>query len=48
MTTLNLTNEQKNLFNTLVRLGDSKELALKTVLNQEEKETEMYEMAYYS
>ena len=48
MTTTKLTNEQKDLFNTLVRLGDSKELALETVLNQEEKETEMYEIAYYS
>jgi hypothetical protein len=48
MTTTNLTTEQKNLFNTLVRLGDSKELALKTVLEQKEKNTEMYQIAYYS
>ena len=48
MTTSNLTNEQKDLFNTLVRLGDSKKLALETVLKEDKKETEMYEIAYYS
>ena len=43
----NLNQEQMELFNTLIRLGDSKELALKTVLEQEKKETsEIYYMAY--
>ncbi len=47
-----LTNSQKELFDSLVRLGDSKDLALKTVLdkrrfNPETKETSsMYEFAY--
>ncbi len=48
-----LTKTQTELFNSLVRLGDSKELALNTVLderfNPETKETaSMYEFAYYS
>lgn len=45
MTTL--TKAQTELFNTLVRLGDSKELALKTVITEEKKEnSEMYYKAY--
>tara|TARA_R110000772_G_C12983802_1_gene406187 strand:- start:109 stop:255 length:147 start_codon:yes stop_codon:yes gene_type:complete len=48
MTTL--TPEQKKLYKTLIRLGDSKELALKTVLNQklQNKDSEIYRIAYYS
>lgn len=44
---MKLTKKQQELFETLVRLGDSKELALKTVLEQEKKEeSEMYYQAY--
>jgi hypothetical protein len=51
MTTLNtqienLTKSQMETFTILVRLGDSKELALKTVLETIEHSTEMYEFAY--
>ena len=42
----NLTKEQSELFTTLLRLGDSKEIALKTVLDQKEKDTSMYYSAY--
>ena len=44
----NLNKEQKSTFDSLVKLGDSKELALNTVLNLENNSTEMYQMAYYS
>lgn len=45
----NLTAKQQDLFETLVRLGDSKEFALETVLKQEKKESsELYRLAYYS
>ena len=44
---MTLTKKQQELFETLVKLGDSKELALKTVLEQENKEgSEMYYQAY--
>ena len=43
-----LTKEQNELFTTLVQLGDSKELALKTVLAEKEKDSSMYQIAYYS
>lgn len=44
---MKLTKEQKELFETLIRLGDSKELALKTVLEQNKKEaSKMYYQAY--
>ena len=46
MTTL--TKEQKDLFETLVRLGDSEELAMKTVVNEKDNDSTMYETAYYS
>lgn len=41
--------EQKRLYETLVRLGDSQELALKTVLNDklQAKDSEVYRIAYY-
>ena len=42
----NLTKEQQDLFETLVRLGDSEELALKTVLKQEQNNSELYYKAY--
>lgn len=43
-----LTKEQRDTFNSLVRLGDSKELALSTALNEKAYSPELYEMAYYS
>ena len=45
---LELTEKQRKTFNSLVMLGDSKELALKTVLEMEECNSEMYRYAYYS
>jgi len=46
---MKLTKEQQELFNTLVRLGDSKELALSTVLSTKtDKNTDIYQTAYYS
>lgn len=46
----NLTEKQKKTYESLIRLGDSKELALKTVLEmvKEEEPSEMYQIAYYS
>lgn len=38
----NLTKSQKELFKTLVRLGDSKELALKTVLEHNPKNNDIF------
>jgi hypothetical protein len=47
MTTTKLTTEEQRLFESLVRLGDSKELALETVLSQRNKEqSNMYYQAY--
>jgi len=44
-----LTKTQIETYNWLVRTGDSKELALKTVLDQKENEsTELYDLAYNS
>lgn len=44
-----LTEEQKKTFNSLVRLGDSEELALETVLNEKQlSDISFYEFAYYS
>lgn len=42
----NLTKSQLSTFNILVRLGDSKELALKTVLEMEDFNSELYKLAY--
>lgn len=47
-----LTKKQNELFNSLIRLGDSKNLALRTVLSEEfnpetKKDNSMYENAYY-
>lgn len=46
----NLTEKETKLLKSLIRLGDSKKLALKTVLAGRKKNfsTEMYELAYYS
>lgn len=47
----NLTKSQLETYNSLVRLGDSKELALKTTLEQKELSagnSKMYQQAYYS
>ena len=44
MTTL--TNEQIKTVKTLVRLGDSLELAIKTVSNQKEFDVSFYKNAY--
>lgn len=46
MTTTTLTAEQQRMFESLVRLGDSEELALKTVLEQKENNSDMYYQAY--
>ena len=45
---LELTNKEVKLFETLVRLGDSIQLAYETVLNErtKENETEFYRNAY--
>lgn len=43
-----LTKEQRDTFNSLVRLGDSKEIALSTALNEKIYSTELYRTAYYS
>ena len=44
-----LTEEQKKTFNSLVKLGDSEELALETVLNKKQlSNNSFYEFAYYS
>ena len=43
-----LTKEQRDTFNSLMRLGDSKELALSTALNEKTYPTELYEIAYYN
>ncbi len=44
----NLTKEQQIEVRILIQLGDSKELAIKTILAKEERSTEMYQTAYYS
>ncbi|MCP4803701.1 MAG: hypothetical protein GY891_12760 [Bacteroidetes bacterium] len=41
-----LTAEQVKTVKTLVRLGDSLELAIKTVLNKKEFDVEFYKNAY--
>ena len=41
-----LTNEQIKTVKTLVRLGDSLELAIKTVLNKKEFDVNFYKNAY--
>lgn len=46
-----LTKSQFETYTILVRLGDSKELALKTILEQKEisaSNSKMYQQAYYS
>ena len=42
----NLTEAQIKTIKTLVRLGDSLELAIKTVLNQKELDVNFYKNAY--
>jgi hypothetical protein len=44
----NLTPSQERAVEILIRLGDSKELAIKTVLNQKEFDDEIYRLAYHS
>ena len=44
----NLTANQTRDIKTLVRLGDSLELAIKTVLNQKEVNVDFYKNAYES
>ena len=46
MTNTTLTTEQQRMFESLVMLGDSEELALKTALEQKENDSEMYYQAY--
>lgn len=46
-----LTDKEQKTVDALVRLGDSEELAIKTVIKDRKKNsysTEMYEQAYYS
>lgn len=43
-----LTKAQQISIKTLVRLGDSLELATKTVLNQKENNSNLYKIAYES
>ena len=45
-TTETLTKSQLETYAILVRLGDSKELALKTVLEIKENNSPMYNLAY--
>tara|TARA_R110000764_G_scaffold176955_1_gene263148 strand:- start:712 stop:852 length:141 start_codon:yes stop_codon:yes gene_type:complete len=44
----NLTPSQARAVKILIRLGDSKELAIKTVLNQKEFDDAVYRLAYES
>jgi hypothetical protein len=44
----NLTASQVKTVKSLIRLGDSKELAIKTVLNQKEFDDSVYRLAYES
>ena len=44
----NLTKEQQETVKTLVRLGDSLELAIETVLNIKKVDAEFYRQAYDS
>lgn len=46
--TKQLTKKQQETYETLIRLGDSKELALKTILAQKVKDNSEYHLAYYS
>ena len=46
--TKQLTKKQQGTYETLVRLGDSKELALKTALAEKAKDNSEYQLAYYS
>jgi hypothetical protein len=48
MTTTKLNKEQTKIYNSLVRLGDSKEVALKTALEANTKTSGMYRLAYQS
>ena len=43
-----LTKEQKVSFARLVKMGDSEELALATVINEKDVDKSFYEFAYYS
>jgi len=43
-----LTEKQRKTVKTLIQLGDSKELAYKTVVNTKEHNSDMYALAYYS
>ena len=46
MTTTKLNKEQTKIYKSLVRLGDSKEVALKTALEATTKTSGMYRLAY--
>lgn len=43
-----LTEEQKRLVESLIRLGDDLDLAIKTALNQPVKDNSTYALAYES
>lgn len=43
----NLTKKQQEKVKILVRLGDSLELAIKTVLEKETFDSDLYNFAYY-
>ncbi len=43
-----LSKNQQEEVKTLIRLGDSEELAISTVLNKKEVNSEFYQAAYYS
>lgn len=48
---MELTEKEIETIKILIELGDSKELAIKTVIDSRERKswtTELYEMAYYS
>jgi|TARA_R110002153_G_scaffold267818_1_gene432170 hypothetical protein len=44
----NLTTQQQEQIERLIRLGDSKELATETVLNIKNNDSDIYQTAYYS
>jgi hypothetical protein len=46
--TKQLTEKQQEIYEILVRLGDSKELAFKTALAEKVKDNSEYHLAYYS
>ena len=46
--TKQFTEKQQETYETLIRLGDSKELAFKTALAEKVKDNSEYQLAYYS